>query len=170
MSRAILVAIMASGVGLVAAPAVFDPPALLVWNASASAPMGLYRIEQANDLAVGDLVLVQPTPDLAALLAARRYLAPGVPLLKHVAAIEGQTVCRNDDAVAIAGEVVATARSVDRAGRPLPSWQGCVQLGPDAVFVLNREAPDSLDGRYFGSTPVGSVRGHAIPLWTSTER
>jgi conjugative transfer signal peptidase TraF len=170
VSRAILVAIMASGVGLTVAPAAFDPQPRLVWNASASAPIGLYRIEQANDLAVGDLVLVQPTPDLAALLAARRYLAPGVPLLKHAAALEGQTVCRNADAVVIAGEVVATARSVDRAGRPLPCWQGCTRLGPDAVFLLNRDAPDSLDGRYFGPTPIASVRGRAIPLWTSTER
>jgi conjugative transfer signal peptidase TraF len=170
MSRAILAAFMAAGVGLIAAPAAFDSPPRLVWNASASAPLGLYRIEPADNLDVGDLVLVTPTGAVAALLAERGYLAPGVPLLKRLAALAGQTVCRAGDRILIDGRIVATAREMDRAGRPLPRWQSCQRLSPDLVFLLNQDAPDSLDGRYFGPTPASALRGRAVLLRTSMER
>ena len=170
MTRAILAAVTVAGVGLIAAPSAFDPPPLLVWNASASAPLGLYRIEAASNLTVGDLVLVAPTDDVAALLAERGALAPGVPLLKRMVARAGQTVCRMEERILVDGQAVATARDADRLGRPLPRWSGCLRLEPGFVFLLNRDAPDSLDGRYFGPTPAGAVQGRAIPLWTSMER
>lgn len=170
MTRAILAAVTVAGVGLIAAPTAFDPPPLLVWNASASAPLGLYRIEAAGNPTVGDLVLVAPTADVAALLAERGALAPGVPLLKRMAARAGQTVCRMGERILVDGQAVATARDADRLGRPLPRWSGCLRLDPGFVFLLNRDAPDSLDGRYFGPTPAGAVQCRAIPLWTSMER
>jgi type IV secretory pathway protease TraF len=34
------------------------------------------------------------------------------------------------------------------------------------VFLLNRQAPNSLDGRYFGPVPARQVIGGARPLWT----
>lgn len=170
MSRAILAALCAGGVGLLAAPVMLDPAPLFVWNASASAPLGLYRIEAAGNPTVGDLVLVAPTADVAALLAERGTLAPGVPLLKRIAACAGETVCRMGERILVDGQAVAAARDADRLGRPLPRWSGCMRLEPGFVFLLNRDAPDSLDGRYFGPTPAGAVQGRAIPLWTSMER
>ena len=67
----------------------------LIWNASASAPIGLYAVQPADDLEVSDLVAVAPPPELATFLAARGYLPKGVPLLKRVLALTGQTVCRD---------------------------------------------------------------------------
>src|SRR3546814_8827768 len=72
------------GVTLVAA--VLPLPKLLLWNASASAPIGLYRINPFARPAVGDMVAVAPPPALARFMAERHYLPVGVPLLKHVAA------------------------------------------------------------------------------------
>lgn len=111
-----------------------------------------------------------PTADVAALLAERGALAPGVPLLKRMAARAGQTVCRIGERILVDGQALATTRDADRLGRPLPRWSGCLRLDPGFVFLLNRDAPDSLDGRYFGPTPAGAVQGRAIPLWTSMER
>src|SRR3546814_4705332 len=51
------------GVTLVAA--VLPLPKLLLWNASASAPIGLYRINPFSRPAVGDMVAVAPPPALA---------------------------------------------------------------------------------------------------------
>src|SRR3546814_8134729 len=51
------------GVTLVAA--VLPLPKLLLWNASASAPIGLYRINPFARPAVGDMVAVAPPPALA---------------------------------------------------------------------------------------------------------
>jgi type IV secretory pathway protease TraF len=47
-------------------------------------------------------------------------------------------------------------------GRPLPEWQGCLIVGKDEVFVMNPNAPASLDGRYFGALPVSSIMGTAM--------
>ena len=156
-------------VTIVALPALLSFPAKLVWNASASVPTGLYSIAPAGQLHTGDLVLVEPPPRLAAFLAERGYLAPGVPLLKHVAALPGATVCRFGHAITIDGEVRAIARARDRLNRPLPRWSGCRVLPGDQVFLLNEREPDSLDGRYFGPLPLGTITGQATPVWTDQE-
>src|SRR3546814_4398363 len=63
------------GVTLVAA--VLPLPKLLLWNASASAPIGLYRINPFARPAVGDMVAVAPPPALARFMAERHYLPVG---------------------------------------------------------------------------------------------
>jgi conjugative transfer signal peptidase TraF len=156
--------VAALGVFLGAAPP-FHPP-LLMWNASASVPTGLYAVEQPADLHVGNLVIVRPPEQLESFLADRNYLPRGVPLVKHVLAIAGQSVCRNGFVITIDAVVVANARGSDSRGRPLPSWQGCRIVRENEVFLLNSQSSDSLDGRYFGVLPVSSIVGRALPLWT----
>ena len=46
----------------------------LVWNASASAPIGLYTVRTAADLGVTDLVAVEAPEPLASFLRQREYL------------------------------------------------------------------------------------------------
>ncbi|WP_121501904.1 S26 family signal peptidase, partial [Pseudomonas aeruginosa] len=95
------------------AVAVFDPFPRVVWNASASAPIGLYRIEPLPDPPHGALVAVKPPPALARWLAERGYLGERVPLLKHVAARPGQIVCRIDAVVSVDGRPVVVAQQRD---------------------------------------------------------
>lgn len=137
-----------------------------VWNATASVPTGLYAIRGKANLHVGERVAITPPPALRQLLARRGYLPNGVPLLKPVAAVRGQRVCRFAYSVTIDGQFVGTARSRDRLGRPLPVWLGCRTLRVSELFVLNRAAPDSLDGRYFGVLRIADVIGRATPVWT----
>ncbi|OUC56129.1 conjugal transfer protein [Sphingobium sp. GW456-12-10-14-TSB1] len=151
------------GVTLVAA--VLPLPKLLLWNASASAPIGLYRVNPFARPAIGDMVAVAPPPALARFMAERHYLPVGVPLLKHVAAHPGALICRGDGAVTIDGRTVAVARASDSHGRPLPVWRGCRVLRTDELFLLNA-AQDSLDGRYFGPIPASGLIGRASPLLT----
>ena len=144
---------------------------VLVWNATASVPVGLYRVlPRAGDLRVGDLVLARAPDAVATLLAERGYLPLGVPLLKRVAAVAGQRVCERADVVFIDGRVVAAALAADGRGRPLPHLEGCTVIGRGEVFLLNAGVPASLDGRYFGLTPVASIIGRAVPLWTRCDR
>ena len=164
MSRRRNVLVVAAlGVFLGVAPP-FHPP-LLVWNASASVPIGLYAIERPTDLHVADLVIVRPPEQLESFLADRNYLPRGVPLVKHVLALAGQSVCRSGFVITIDAVAVANARESDSRGRPLPSWQGCRIVREDEVFLLNPQSSDSLDGRYFGVLPVSSIVGRALPLW-----
>lgn len=144
-------------------------PKLLLWNASASVPRGLYWLSAAKPLHLGELVAATPPSILAEFLARRRYLPLGVPLLKHVAALSGQTVCRIHDKITVDGTVVARALDRDRRGRALPVWQGCRTLLPGEVFLLNASVPDSLDGRYFRVLPATAITARAHPLWTFKE-
>ena len=150
-------------------PLVFHPAPWLIWNASASTAIGLYAVHPAGKLHVGDLVVATPTEPLAAFLAQRGYLPMGVPLLKHVFALPGQTVCRVDRTITIDGSVTGLALEHDRRGRPLPVWRGCRTVMAGEVFVMNRR-PDSLDSRYFGPLPVTSIVGRAEPLWIEAEK
>lgn len=141
-------------------------PKLLLWNASASAPRGLYLLASPCPLRSSELVTVTPPPMLAGFMAARGYLPSGVPLLKHIAAMPGQTVCRIGRTITLSGTAAAIARDHDNGGRPLPSWQGCRTLRAGEVFLLNAGAPDSFDGRYFGPLPAITIAALAVPIWT----
>lgn len=138
----------------------------LIWNASASLPIGFYRVEPPTTLALGDLVAVDPPEPLAQFVAARGYVGPGVPLLKRVAALPATRVCRIGATITVDDQPIGAARERDRLGRPLPVWQGCRVVAADEVFLMNREAGDSFDGRYFGPLPLTSVTARIVPLWT----
>lgn len=137
-----------------------------VWNATASVPTGLYAIRGKASLHVGERVAIEPPPKLRRLLAERRYLPTGVPLLKRIAAVRGQRVCRDALSITIDDQYVGAARPRDRLGRRLPTWAGCRVLRTGELFVMNPAAPDSFDGRYFGVLRLTHVIGRATPVWT----
>jgi conjugative transfer signal peptidase TraF len=137
-----------------------------VWNATASVPMGLYSVRPADHLRVGDLAVVAPPEPIARALAAGGYLPLGVPLVKPVAALPGQRVCRLGAVVTVDGRALGMARARDRFGRSLPVWRGCRVIAADQLFFMNPARGDSLDGRYFGPLPASSVVGRAMALWT----
>ena len=147
-------------------PAMHRPALRLVWNVSASVPVGLYRIVPEPAQRRGELVALRPSPTLARYMASRRYVEAGALLVKPVAAVADQQVCRTGAIVTIDGEVVATARATDHAQRPLPVWTGCRRLRAGTVFLLASSVPASFDGRYFGPVATSNIVGRAVPLWT----
>lgn len=136
--------------------------AQLVWNVTPSAPAGLYRIVR-EPWSSGDRVAVLPGDALGADLDQRGVLAKGRLLIKRVAAVRGDRVCRQGQEVSINGEPAAKARDVDSHGLPLPYWQGCVTLDDGQVLLLG-DTPGSYDGRYFGVTPRTEIIGRAQRL------
>jgi conjugative transfer signal peptidase TraF len=159
---------------LVAATAVLSsiaarPGPRFLWNASESVPIGLYRLHPAGRLAVTDLVAVLPPEPLATFLADGHYLPRGIPLLKRVLALPGQTVCRDHLAITIDKIELGAAREHDSRGHPLPVWQGCRKITDGEVFLMNWQSADSLDGRYFGVLPATAIIGRAEPLLTGEE-
>ena len=141
-------------------------PRLLVWNITASVPTGLYLVSDEYVLRTGDRVAVEPSPTMRNFMVARGYLASGVPLLKQIAAVPGDTVCRTGYAIDINGDHAGFARETDSLGRLMPAWQDCHVLGGNEIFVMSPAVPDSFDSRYFGPLPRARVTGRAIPLWT----
>lgn len=159
-------ALATMGVGY---PALTPMPIKLMWNASASAPIGFYTIDFDGPFEATDLVAVDVPEPLATFLATRGYLPKGVPLLKRVLGTSGQTVCRSNLTITIDGIEVGAALEQDRIGRDLPVWQGCRRIHSGEVFLMNWEVRDSLDGRYFGQTSTDQIIGRAVPLWTDEE-
>ena len=155
------------GLGIAALGLTIAQPPLprLVWNASASAPIGLYAVSPGTAPGRGDMVIAWPPAAARQLAAHRRYLPANVPLVKRVAAVAGDTICGVDRTVTVNGRAVALRRAADAGGRPLPAWQGCIRLAPGMVFLLMTETPDSFDGRYFGPTAARDIIGRATPLW-----
>jgi conjugative transfer signal peptidase TraF len=159
---------MTLGIFAAALPLAVDVSPLFIWNASASVPIGLYAAKPTGQLQLNDLVVVRLPEDMAAFLAEGGYLPRGVPILKHILALPGRTVCRFGSAISVDAAAVGYAREHDSRGRALPVWQGCRVLAKDEVFLMNRPA-DSFDGRYFGPLPATTIVGRAEPLWTNRE-
>ncbi len=164
-----IIIIIASAISVIALLAIsfrsFAP--WLVWNGSNSAPIGLYRIEY-RVVQLGEFALVEPPKSIAALIAKRRYLPPGTPLIKRVSGLSGDEICRINERILINKTHVADALLFDSMGRKMPVWSGCFELNLDEVFLLN--APiKSFDGRYLGVTKTSEIIGVSIPLWTKTD-
>lgn len=131
-------------------------PAMALVNESPSLPTGIYLRQVGGDPVRGATVAL-PAPR-----AARSYLGalgmpPEVLLIKRVAAVEGDRVCREADMVRGAGWTVRAAER-DNGGQRLPRWSGCRRLGPGELFVLGDTA-NSFDSRYFGPVGVGDLDG-----------
>src|SRR3546814_17402554 len=88
-----------------------------------------------------------------------------VPLVKRVAAASGDEVCAVGARVTVNGRLAAKRQTRDGAGRPMPWWSGCAELGPEEYFLLMTDSGASFDGRYFGITSAGDIVGRARLLW-----
>lgn len=153
-------------VAMLAGTIVAKPSPIYIWNSSESVPVGLYRLRSAGSHYVNELVAVQPHEPLATYLDLNGYLPTGVPMLKRVLALPGQTVCRNGRTISVDGIEIGKARERDRIGRSLPAWEGCDVVGEGKLFLMNRQSEGSLDGRYFGMMPATAITGRALPVWT----
>jgi type IV secretory pathway protease TraF len=150
---------------LVLAGTLLAPPRpLLLWNASASSPVGLYAIKRGHVPRVGDMVIAWPPPSGGRLAAIRNYLPAGVPLVKPVAAVSRSRVCAIGSAILVNGRLAAFRRTHDSSDRPMPWWSGCERLGKGDLLLLSPD-PMAFDGRYFGVTRARDVVGTAKLLW-----
>ncbi len=155
-----------TALALIGASAVVRSDPFVVWNASASVPVGFYAITPITQPGIGDLVAVRPPEPLGRWLVENGFLGADTPLLKRVAALPGSEVCRQHTTIIVDGHAVAEAQARDRLGRPLPVWRGCRTLRHGEIFLLNADHPGSLDGRYFGPLSADTIIGRATPLWT----
>lgn len=153
------IAVIAGVVGMV-----IRPKPILVWNVTASAPLGLYRFS-GERVGRGSWVLISPPHDARELAAIRHYLPRNVPMVKRVAAVGGDLVCRTGQQVSVNGEPRAVAFLKDNQGRKLPQWQGCNRLSSAQIFILTAPAA-SFDSRYFGAVSTDNLIERIEPVWT----
>jgi conjugative transfer signal peptidase TraF len=154
-----------AAVGLLALTVLAPPPPLLVWNASASAPIGLYLITPGAHVARHNMVVAKIPDAWRGIAAKRHYLPENVPLVKEVAASTGDMACASGAAISVNGRLVGHRLRRDRLGRTLPWWEGCHRLLEGEILLLMRGQKASFDGRYFGVTRDDDVIGTAQLLW-----
>ena len=87
-------------------------------------------------------------------------------MMKRILALPGRPYCRQGLDIIVYGATVGRAFERDSADRKMPVWQGCRTIGDDKLFVMNWDVLDSVDSRYFGPFPRGSVIGRALPFFT----
>jgi len=144
-------------------------------NATPSMPIGVWRIDSATAPAArGDIVVVC----LPALPGARQgfrrgYLGAGLcpdkrePLVKPIAAVDGDLVTISEAGIAVNGHLMPhiEALEVDDAGRRLRFMpDGAYRVEPGQVWLLSGHDSRSFDSRYFGPVPVAAIRGRAQPV------
>ncbi len=138
------------------------PP--LIWNRTESMPVGLYVLSPAPSPGRGMVVAYKPSASEAAFLETHGYTGRGWALVKRVAAIEGDTVCRRAGDIFINGSLAARASASDSAGRILPVWKGCRRLTAGGAFLLS-DHPESIDGRYLGIASTDRILGTVRLIW-----
>ncbi len=139
----------------------------LIWNRTASAPVGLYWLSDAP-LHKGQWVVVSARSAEADWAEARGFVGADWPLIKQIAGLEGDQICRDGDSIAINGARVGLALRVDILGRAMPVWHGCFVLQRDEIFLMNPH-PASLDGRYFGAMRTRDIDGAAQLIFETGE-
>lgn len=155
---------IAVGIAALGLTIALPPPPRLLWNASASAPIGLYYVSPGTPAAPSDMAIARLPAPWRGLAARRHYLPANVPLVKRVAAAAGDEVCAFGTKIFVNDRLVAERRTRDPHGRGLPWWRGCVHLHGRQLLLLT-DRPDSFDGRYFGVIEGADVIGTAVLLW-----
>ena len=139
------------------------PRPKILYNPSASAPIGYYSIGSKETLTVGDQVALY-APDWARELADERgYLPYDYPLIKTIIGSEGDRFCGADGFVSGPNGTAITRLLRDRLDCELPSWQDCLVLSPDEYFVVSPETEAGIsygfDSRYFGPVSKDMILG-----------
>ena len=131
-------------------------PAMALVNESPSLPRGVY-IRVLGGAPWRNAVVAVPQPSAVRAYLGRLGMPGDLLLIKRVAAVGGDTVCRRDDRLIMPGRTVVV-RERDRRGVGLPAWRGCRRLGTEELFLLG-DTPSSFDSRYFGPVHRSQVTG-----------
>jgi type IV secretory pathway protease TraF len=141
-----------------------EPPVIL--NETPSMAKGAYvRVDDGAKLKRGDIIAMPMNGQSRNYLVRKLGYPKDTMLLKRVAGISGDLVCREETTVTIGTKAVVAAR-MDRHGNPLPAWSGCRILSPNQVFLLGDHA-SSFDSRYFGPVAKDELSGiyQAAVIW-----
>jgi conjugative transfer signal peptidase TraF len=137
-----------------------QPPIII--NETISMAKGAYvRVADVTMLKRGDIIALPMTSSAKAYLTKELAYPDKTLLIKRVAGLSGDVMCRRGTTVTINAQTVHAFRR-DRFGTLLPYWGGCHVLLEQEVFLLG-DHPSSFDSRYFGPVTkdqlIGTYRG-----------
>lgn len=139
----------------------------LIYNATASYPLGFYRLRAKDSFERGDLVIFAVPPGVRDLVRDRSYIPPRGDLMKTIIGVAGDRYCLRDDYFYVRGLPVGPVFKTDARSQPLPRLTtGCREVPSGSVLVASRSIERSFDSRYFGPIPTHTILGVTEPLWT----
>jgi signal peptidase I len=144
--------------------AIQNPPVII--NETISMAKGAYvRTGDLAHLEVGDIVALPMNASAKVYLGDRLGYPEDTMLIKRVAGISGDVMCRDGATVTINDKSVR-ASFKDTMGNDLPTWSGCQALLPNEVFLLG-DYTGSFDSRYFGAVTRQELSGtyKAVMTW-----
>ena len=145
------------------------PQPSVLWNRSASEPAGLY-VRTAVAPAIGRIIAFHAPASAFPYADDRMGYLHQVPILKQIAAGEGDVVCARAGALSINGRWRAPVLAHDPRGGSLPQWRDCRALGKGEFFVFSDRIPNSFDSRYYGPVKIGEIVGVFEPVMTSSNQ
>ena len=144
--------------------AIQDPPIII--NETISMAKGAYvRTGDAQSLKHGDIIAMPMNAPARDYLGEKLGYPKDTMLIKRVAGLSGDVMCRRGTPVTINAQAVHAARR-DSGGNFLPYWTGCHVLLPNEVSLLG-DHPSSFDSRYFGPVTKAELSGtyKAVMTW-----
>ncbi len=147
-------------------------------NMTASYPLGVWIETGPYQMGRTDrpyVLACAPQKPLKSTFVERGYLSWGIDcegtaaLLKRVWGRAGDAWTVSKEGVYINDTLVPNTQplTADSAGRAMPTPKvGTIPTG--YVLLLSEYHPSSLDGRYFGTTPITDLIAEVTPLWTES--
>jgi type IV secretory pathway protease TraF len=143
--------------------AIQNPPIII--NETISMAKGAYiRTGNAQGVKRGDIIAMPMNAPARDYLGEKLGYPKDTMLIKRVAGLSGDVMCRHGIEVTINGQTIHAARR-DTSGILLPYWSGCHVLLPNEVFLLGDHA-SSFDSRYFGPVTKAELSGTYKALMT----
>lgn len=139
------------------------------FNASSSAPVGIWKISEATPVAVGKYVLIcPPQHNVLDNLIRQGRMWKGrcgsgtVPFIKEVAALGAGDFHVSDQGVVIDDKLIPETA-------PYP-WENLIPANPASIepgefIAIQTMHVGSIDSRYFGPLQVSDVIGVIEPIW-----
>lgn len=149
-----------------AALAAVAPKPSVLWNGTASEPVGLY-VRAASPPAAGRIIAFHVPAAAFPYADDRMGYLHRLTILKAIAAGQGDVVCTQAGVLTINGRWRAPVFARDPRGRLLPQWRGCRALAKNEFFVFSDRIPNSFDSRYYGPVMRAQIMGVFQPLATS---
>ena len=138
---------------------ILPPKPVLLYNPSASAAIGWYRLSPDQPLKLGSQVAAF-APDWARELADERgYLPYDYPLIKTVWAVEGDEICYHDLSLSVPKYPDIDLLAQDVLGRDMPVLSGCTTLEEGQYMLLSPDVLTGFDSRYFGPVWLDNILG-----------
>ncbi len=139
----------------------------LIVNTSPSMPRGVYWIALGDEpTRRGEIAVFVPPDAVGAMIYERGWLATGMPMLKAVGALPGDTYCVRSGRFVVNDADVGPVFLLDGQGQPLPQIAGCRRVNHDEFLPVSSYLDRSFDGRYMGAVPTHFVLGTGRALLT----